>query len=564
MAEPTLPSLKPLLRTLKDDEVLTIFFGGCGEFGMNATGYYHRGRLWLVDCGLVFSEPFQLGVESGIPAIDSWIEELGGIHAYLITHGHEDHIGALPYFLAKWNAPVYGTEWTLSLIREKTARQRLGGIDLRSVKGGDSIIDGDLRHRWVHVNHSIPMACSLVLDFSSRRIFHTGDFKIEPDNPYDKPYDLAELKSIGDLGIDLLVSDSTNATTQGHCPGESTVIPVLERVISQSPGRTFFTTFSSNLWRIRSVIDVCRKLGRPVAISGAGIKKVIQLGLEHNLLGDISHLASEEDATRMNAKDLVVLISGCQGEYRAALTRLIQGEHAHFQLNPDDTIVFSSRVIPGNEKSVLKLINRCVAQNIRVVSSRHEPGIHVSGHAYQEELKILLNSLQPRSYIPVHGNFAHLKANASLSDQKSIHTLDVQNGSVIKLGAKGAEDLGVIEIQRDFVDSWSMLPISYETLRDRLRIGENGLAVLSGVFSTFEGHWLSGPSLQVIGLPRPRGAKDDQSWQKHIEKELKQIMERTAGGDPDTWQEQLRVSTRRFLADHFVKKPVVISVVQFV
>lgn len=563
MVDSTLPSLKPILRTLKDDEVLTIFFGGCGEFGMNATGYYHKGKLWLVDCGLVFSEPFQLGIESGIPAIDNWIEELGGIYSYVITHGHEDHIGALPYFLAKWKAPVYATEWTLSLIREKLARHRLLNADLHSVKAGDEIVDGGLRQRWVHVNHSIPMACSVVLDFSGRRIFHTGDFKIEADNPYDKPYDLKELKKIGQSGIDLLVSDSTNATTVGHCPSEKTVIPVLEKVISEASGRVFFTTFSSNLWRIRSVIDVCRKLNRPVAISGAGIKKVIQLGLEHKLLSDISHLASEEDAPRMKDKNLVVLISGCQGEYRAALTRLIHGEHAHFQLHPDDTIVFSSRVIPGNEKSVLKLINRCIAQNIKVISSRQEPGIHVSGHAYQDELKILLASLNPRTYIPVHGNFAHLQSNASLA-RTTEQTIGVQNGSVVKVSPSQAELVGTIEIQRDFVDSWSMLPVSYETLRDRLRIGENGLAVLSGVFSTFEGHWLTGPSLQVVGLPRPRGAKDDEGWRKRIEKDLKETMERTSGGDPETWQEQLRVSTRRFLADHFVKKPVVISVVQFV
>lgn len=553
-------SLLPL-RPQSPDRLTVVFFGGCGEFGMNVTGYLTAEGLILVDCGLMFSEPHQLGTDGVIPNLDRWIEELGGVRAYMMTHGHEDHIGALPYFIKRWPAPVYGTPWTMALLHDKLTQ---GGAPAPSswevVKAGMTVAIGAVKVTWVHVNHSIPMTTSLLIQSGTHKVFHTGDFKLETDSPYEPPLDLGFLDTLGSQGIHMLIADSTNAVSPGFSPGERSVIPDLEQCL-KAPGRIFFATFSSNLWRILSVLNLCRKLGRKVCVSGAGLRKTLRIATELKLVSNLDEVViHEEDLKQTERDDLLVLVSGCQGEFRSTLARLSLDEHSFFRLTSRDLVMFSSRVIPGNEKAVIAVMNRCVEKGVRVAWTKTHPGIHVSGHAYQSELVELLTRLKPRYHVPVHGTFTHLYSNADLAASLAATTpIKVENGTVLQLSDGVVTEAGVLEVEREFIDSWSRLPMSPERLRERLKIGDSGMAILSGAFSKQTKKWLAGPDMQFIGLPFPRELDVD-AWKKQI---LDAVAPKFSGILQQVGQEaaleDLRIFVRRELGRMFIKKPVVLT-----
>lgn len=542
------------------DRIFMFTVGGCGEFGMNLTVYAYRGRIYVVDCGLAFAEAFEIGVDAHIPSPELLLPILGERpSAYFITHGHEDHLGALPYFLQEWKAPVYIGPWARELLREKLLqRGDTSTYDIHQVNPGDTTNLGDLRVQWIHVPHSIPHCSSLLLEAGPLRIVHTGDFKTKGYASYDQNLEEATLAAIGQKGgVVALVADSTNASASGHCPSEAEVVPGLTRLIKAAEGVTFLTTFSSNLWRLKSILRIAKEQGKRVFVLGAGMRKSIELGVKFKLLGDeVTNLVDEAGLKNLSRDQLIVLCSGCQGEYRSGLRRLIGDEVSFLKVNSGDQVIFSSRVIPGNEKSIAKVMSVCHQKGARVVTTRENPDIHVSGHAYADDIGLFIKHLKPRFHIPVHGTFTQLKANQQLVPSEQ--SIGVSNGMILSLSQDSVHEVAKIELSRLFIDSWSRQPMAYETMRERHKIGDSGLALVSGIISSRHEQI----DIDFYGLPF-RDDEDKEEYELNLSGRLRKLYERLQKQETSLsaglFNEQARLMIRRALTDRFVKKPVVIS-----
>jgi len=532
--------------------------GGCGEFGMNLTIYAHKGQTYVVDCGLSFAETYEIGVDARIPDISQLESILGGPPtAYLITHGHEDHIGALPYFLERWPAPVYIGPWALELVKEKLLQLKNNKpYTFHEVRAGATIHLPEMKVHWVHVPHSIPFCCSLLLEGGAHRIFHTGDFKLNGFTPYEASLNLDGLRALAaQAPILALVSDSTNASASGHCPSENIVRPALTEVIARAEGVSFVTTFSSNLWRLQTVLLIACELKKKVLVFGAGMRRSLEIAIRLKLLGEeIACLVDEEGSKKVERKDLIVLCSGCQGEYKSGLKRIVFDEVQFMSAKEGDQVIFSSRVIPGNEKPLAKLMSMCAFKGIATITAKEFPGIHVSGHAYGEDLKSVMEALQARYTIPVHGTFMQLDANASLSVKP---TIDVANGQITAINAEGVEVIAHHDLNLLFIDSWSRRPMTYDTMRERHKIGDSGLAVVTG--------YIQQDNLQIeidfVGLPFDSD-DDAEQIRGRMLNELRGLVRNLRNSNDfsfEAFNERSRLTVRRTLSDRFIKKPVVIS-----
>ncbi len=526
---------------------------------MNLTVYAYKGRSYVVDCGLAFAEAFEIGVDAHIPSPALLGQILGGPpEAYLVTHGHEDHIGALPYFLAQLPAPVYIGPWASELIKDKLLqRGEAGRYPLNEVLAGQTIRVGDIAVQWIHVPHSIPHSTSLVINAGKIRVFHTGDFKTKGYQPYETDLEAAVLDKIAAQGtLHALVADSTNAMTPGHCPSESTVVPELTELLSKAKGVGFVTTFSSNLWRVKTILQIALKLQKRVFALGAGMRKSLEIGVKLKLLTDeIQALVDEDGLRHLKRSEIIVLCSGCQGEHRSGMRRIVQDEVSFLRVQADDLVLFSSRVIPGNEKSIAKMVSLCHLKGATVITAKEYPSIHVSGHAYANDIKLLIERLKPRWHIPVHGTFTQMRANRELRTQGE--ACDMQNGSLISIGPDGLMEHALFELERLFLDSWSRLPMSYETMRARHKIGDSGLAIASGLFSPHGTQF----EMECIGLPFASEEEEEQLEMQLLSrlKDLYERLKREGGLSTVTFNEQGRLMIRRILSDRFVKKPVVIA-----
>ena len=540
------------------DRIFILPVGGCGEFGMNLTVYAYRGRSYIVDCGLAFAEPFEIGIDAHIPSPDLLEEILGEPPAaFLITHGHEDHLGALPFFLERWNTPVYIGPWARELLAEKL--QQRGDrttYSINPIKEGDRITVGDITVDWIHVPHSIPFCFSLVIQAGDMRIVHTGDFKTKGYHPYDADLLPSTLDAIAKSGPTLaLVADSTNAHAPGFCPSEATVIPELKRVVQGARGVSYISTFSSNLWRLKSILDIAQELDKKVFIFGTGMRKSVELGVKLKLLNQEIKVLIDEEGLRSTArKDLIVICTGCQGEYRSGLRRIIEDDVRFLEILPHDQIIFSSRMIPGNEKSIAKMVSLGTFKGADIITAKEYPSIHVSGHAYAEDLKLFLDRLKPRFHIPVHGTFTQMRANQHLAEADSF--LSMSNGRLLSLGHAGAQVEDEYELERLFVDSWSRQPMDYATMRARHKIGDSGMALVSGLL----GQGKDQLEVEFVGLPFA-SLEIEEAFQSELVHALFNLYKRlnTNGLTADTYNEQARLLIRRALTDRFVKKPIVFS-----
>ncbi|MBC7661743.1 MAG: ribonuclease J [Chitinophagaceae bacterium] len=540
------------------NRIYMFIVGGCGEFGMNLTIYAHKGQTYVVDCGLSFAETYEIGVDARIPDISQLESILGGPPtAYLITHGHEDHIGALPYFLERWPAPVYIGPWALELVREKLLQLKNNKpYTFHEVRAGQTIRLAEMNVHWVHVPHSIPFCCSLLLEAGPHRVFHTGDFKLNGFTPYEASLNLENLKALAaQAPILALVSDSTNASANGHCPSENIVRPALTEVIARAEGVSFVTTFSSNLWRLQTVLLIACELKKKVLIFGAGMRRGMEIAGRLKLLGDeAACLVDEEGSRKVDRKDLIILCSGCQGEYKSGLKRIVFDEVAFMQAKEGDQVIFSSRVIPGNEKPLAKLMSMCAFKGIATITAKEFPGIHVSGHAYSEDLKSVMDALQPTYTIPVHGTFIQLDANKNLTTKP---TIDVANGQITAMNAEGVEVIANHDLNLLFIDSWSRRPMTYDTMRERHKIGDSGLAVVTGIIQNDN----LDIDIDFIGLPFDSD-DDADSIKNRMQNELRGLVRNLRASNDfsfDSFNERSRLTVRRTLSDRFIKKPVVIS-----
>jgi ribonuclease J len=553
-----------LFKAPEDPDALRLVpLGGCGEFGMNLTCYLGRGKLFVVDAGVRFPDATKLGADAVLPNVDPFFGAVGGVDAYIITHGHEDHIGALPHIVPRWPAPIYATRWTAALIRSRFARHGISSEahPVTIVDPGDKVTTKGFEFEYVHVNHSIPMACALMIRAPGVRVFHTGDFKYDPASTVEPAMRLDHLRRLGDEGIDLLIADSTNADRPGLSSGEDSVRGPLGEAIAQATGAVFVTTFASNLWRLMAIADACRAAGRRLFIAGGGLEATLGHASDLGLFALPPGLRiAEEELPGLPRNKICVVATGCQGEWRSAMARIASDEHRSVSIEAGDTVLLSARTIPGNERAVIFMLDDLRRQGATVITPREMPGLHVSGHAYEGDLEVVRQALRPRAYLPMHGTFGHMAANLEGAHARGHAGHLVESGDVVDIRPSGLSVVGRIDVELRYVDGESGVVMPPEALRERLKFGELGGAVLTGVYSAAEHRWLAPPEVSLHGLRLPAS----QSTSGFNAAVAASVSQRTAdlvhkaGATSEEIYEELRILVRRHLAAVLKKKPVVL------
>jgi ribonuclease J len=447
--------------------------GGCGEFGRNLTVYEAEGALLCVDCGGQIPDDEAPGVDLFIPDFAYLEARAGDVVGWLLTHAHEDHIGALPHAMAVAPAPVYGRPLTLALLRAHVDPARLFPL----VPGATRTL-GPFTVEALAVAHSIPDACAVVISAGGRRIIHTGDLKLDP--AATAPTDVDRLRVLGDTGVDLLVADSTNATRPGRSGSETDVARALVAELERARGRIAFTFFSSSVQRIATVFDACARMGRKVCVEGRGLREMIAAALSVGALRPAAGLLVDAAvAATLPPARIALLLTGSQGEPRAALGRVASGEHPLLTLGRGDTLVLSSRPVPGNERAIARVVDRILALGVRVVDSA---AVHASGHAAQDELAELLRLTRPRTLLPIHGGRRQLFAHADLAESIGVPSFVLVDGDVLELGDGGARLAAErVPAGRVSVEGSALGDVDADTLRMRKRLAGDGVVLVADV-----------------------------------------------------------------------------------
>ncbi len=481
------------------------FLGGLNEIGKNMTVYEIDGQMIVVDCGLAFPEQDMLGIDLVIPDFTYLKENVSKIKGVFITHGHEDHIGGLPYLLREVNVPVYGTRLTIGLIEGKLSEHGLlSSAKLNVIKPGDFVSAGAFTVEAIHVNHSIPDALGFAISSKAGTIVQTGDFKIDSTPIDGDMIDLNRFGEIGNQGVLCMLSDSTNAERPGYTESEKKVGESLEGLFHKAgKRRIILATFASNVHRVQQVINVAKKMGRKVALSGRSLENVVNIGIEMGYLeADEGQIVSIDMINRYSAEEMVIITTGSQGEPMSALSRMAFSDHRKVNVGPNDFVIISATPIPGNEKTVSNVINELMKLGAEVIYEKTE-GIHVSGHACQEELKLMMGLVKPRFFIPAHGEQKHLRKHAMLAegmgiDPKNIYVAD--NGVQIEMSKDGIKELGKLPLAKVFVDGSGVGDVGNVVLNDRKKLSENGLIVVVASIDGYSRDIVAGPEIISRGF----------------------------------------------------------------
>jgi len=547
------------------EPVLRCFpFGGVGEFGKNMMVYAVDDDAVIVDCGMGFPEPGQHGVDVVVPDISA-LNELGlNIHALLLTHGHEDHIGGLPHLLPKLKLPVYGTEVTLALVRSKLTERGYKG-DLRALpENGDSVNVGPFKVEGVPVTHSIMDAVSIAIHTSLGVVIHTGDFKIDPAPIDGRTTAIHRFSRLGDEGVILLASDSTNATRSGSGPSERIVGPALKQAVSQCKGKVIVTTFASNMFRIQQIVDAAVANGRKVSVAGRSLERNMDITHTLNRLNvpagtmvDIKQIAGVPDA------ELLIIATGSQGESRAALARLAQGRFKGVTIGHGDVVIFSSSNIPGNERVIAGLYNHIYRRGARVMHARQAP-LHVSGHAHAHELKMMMQLTRPKFFYPVHGEYRNLIEHRDLAVATGIafdHTIIAENGHCVEVDHETIQAGPEFHAGAVFVDGEIRDEIDGIVLRDRRILADDGMISATVLLSQHEGKLLNAPELVARGVLHEDVSEDVLARAGAALQQFLENMDRELLADLDVTREEVRLFLRRWCRKHIGRRPMVLPVV---
>ena len=479
--------------------------GGLQEIGKNMTVFEYGDDIVVIDAGLGFPDDEMLGVDLVIPDISYLVKNAHKIRGILITHGHEDHIGAIPYVLKQINVPIYGTRLSLGIIEGKLDEQPPAfEPELYTVEAGDVINLGVFKAEFVHVNHSIADACAIALKTPVGTVFHTGDFKLDVSPIDGKIMDLTRIGEIGKAGVELLLCESTNAERAGFTASERTVGSSLERIFAQyEDRRLIITTFSSNVHRVQQIINASHSHGRKVAILGRSMINVIGAAAELGYM-DLPDgvLIDIRDINRYRPENITLITTGSQGEPMSALYRIAFSEHDKVKITPKDVVVLSSSAIPGNEKLVGKIINALVKNGVKVVNDSTED-VHVSGHGCREEIKLMMALLKPKYLMPIHGEYRHLYANKDIGEFMGIPSENIfisEIGKVLEIDRKGARFNGSEPAGQVLVDGSGVGDIGSVVLRDRKHLSEDGLVVVVVTVNMEDQLIVSGPDIVSRGF----------------------------------------------------------------
>jgi len=562
-----LPEFKAWEQAPAKDELRLIPIGGLGEFGMNALVVHSARSLFLVDCGQLFPSDDQPGIDSIVPDF-AYLEPFADrIQAVLLTHGHEDHIGALPYFLRRWPVPVYGTAFTLGILEGKLREHDLDLSLLHQVKdyGRVKVGDGEIEAEWIPVTHSLPDACALVLHTPQGVLVHSGDFKLDPD-PLDGRFTgMARLTELGDAGVRLLMADSTNVGRPGRSPSESVCREGLEAAFEQTKGRLFITTFSSNIHRLQQIIDLAWEFRRHVVVLGRSLDRNINLARSLKLLDlpdDI--LVDVKDAHLFDSRDVVVLCTGSQGEPMSGLARLLRREVKGLPMSPGDRLVVSARAIPGNEVAISRMLD--VAERLGAETSSEGLGpVHASGHGSREELADLIKAVRPKQMVPVHGTYRNLRAHGKLAAElgwKADRISLLDGGLCLRLFTNGKVDMpGTVPVGKCFVHEGVDHMVDARVVQDRLILQEDGVVFATLLVDAQTGDLAADPTILSRGFVM---LSDDESYGDLLAGVARKAYEEVPPAlrkDPEALRDAVRLALRRIVRKTTQARPLVIPVI---
>jgi ribonuclease J len=536
--------------------------GGLGEVGRNMTVFEYDGRLLVVDCGLLFPEENHPGVDLILPDFD-WIRDrLDVVDAVVLTHGHEDHIGAVPYLLReREDIPLVGSQLTLALVGSKLREHRLKNTVQHVVAEGQQITFGPFDLEFVAVNHSIPDALAVAIRTGAGTVLHTGDFKMDQLPLDGRITDLRAFARLGEAGVDLFLTDSTNAEVPGFTTSEKDIAPVLDRVFHQSGQRIIVACFASHVHRVQQIMDAAAHHGRKVAYVGRSMVRNMAIARDLGYLTVPPGLLVDAKALADMPPEKVVLIStGSQGEPLSALSRIAQRNHSFVSLEEGDTVILASSLIPGNENAVFRVINGLIRGGARVVHKGNAL-VHVSGHASAGELLYCYNIVRPRNVMPVHGEFRHMKANADLAIASGVpvdRVVLAEDGIVVDLVDGKADIVGKVDCGYVFVDGQSVGDITESSLKDRRILGEEGFVSVIVVVDSQTGRVLSGPEIHARGF-----AEDDAAFEAIRQPIIDALAKAYSEGVDDTHQleQTIRRVVGRWVSNTHRRRPMIIPVV---
>jgi ribonuclease J len=541
--------------------------GGLGEFGMNMLALRYGDDLIVIDAGLMFPEAELLGVDVVIPDITYLKQNRSKVRAIVLTHGHEDHIGAIPYILRDLNVPIFGTQFTLALVEKKLEeRALLDQVRLHEIKPGEAFTIGPFEIDPIHVTHSTIDCVALAISTPLGVIIHMGDFKIDPTPLDQRSFDLHAFARYGDRSVLALLSDSTNIERSGHTPSERAVLPRLEELCRAAPRRVLVSCFASSIHRIQQVVNLAATVGRKVGFLGRSMVDNVEIahGLDRLRIPD-GIAVRPQDLNGFDASKLIVLVSGSQAEPLSSLSRIAVDKHRMLRLEDQDTVILSARIIPGNEKAIFRMIDHMFRRNALVY---YEDGarapIHVSGHASQEELKLVLNLVRPRYFIPIHGEYRMLFRHAALAQQMGVvsgQILLLESGQPIEFTQSGAFRRDPVPAGRVCVDAGSLEEIEEVVIRDRQHLAEDGVVVPIIAIDKHTGQVEAVPEIVARGfLPSENG----QEWLDGARNVVLRTIEESNAEEMTDWsviKEKIRVDLRRYLNRQTSKRPLVLPVI---
>jgi len=539
--------------------------GGIGEIGMNSTVLECGEDIIVIDAGLMFPDPEMLGVDIVIPDFTYLLENRRKVRAVLITHAHEDHIGALPFLLKELNVPVYGTRLTLGFIKDKLKEHDLdASTELVTVKPRDVIELGCFRVEFIRVTHSIVDGVGLGITTPVGRVVHTGDFKIDPTPVDNEVMDLRTFAEYGDKGTLVFLSDSTNAGQGGYTFSEKEVRRGLEDIFHKSKGRIVVATFASNIHRVQQIIDVAVMHGRKVILNGRSMIANAQIALELGYLKIPADTWHKIEALKNFPDDQVVLITtGSQGEPMSALTRMAANEHKHFQIKKGDTIVLSSKMIPGNERAITRIINHLFKHGAEVFYEKVSE-VHVSGHASKEELKLMLNLIRPVFFIPVHGEYRHLVYHSQLAKKVGIpeeNIFIVSDGEVMEFTNAAARRAGFVTSGRLLIDGKSTEGVERVVIRDRMKLAHDGVVIVILAIEKLSGRVVSGPDIVSRGFVFEDASQELLAEVKDVVMDTLTLMIPEAKGDWSLVSDRVRGALKKFINKRLERRPMILPVI---
>ena len=538
--------------------------GGLGEIGKNMTVIRVDDEILLIDSGLMFPDEDMLGIDLVIPDISYLLENRDMVKAIVLTHGHEDHIGALPYVLKQLNVPVYGTRLTLGILEGRLKENNVDSSNLHPVMQGDIINVGCFSVGFIRVNHSIPDAVGLSIKTPVGMIVHTGDFKLDYTPIDGKMTDFRRFSDLGNKGVLVMMADSTNAEREGHTPSESTVGAAFDKAFHNAKQRIIIATFSSNVHRIQQVINTACRYKRKVAVLGRSMVNVVNISLE---LGYINApegtIIDIDEINNYPMSQVVIITTGSQGEPMSALTRMAMSDHRKVGIVPGDTIIISATPIPGNEKLVSKTIDNLLKQGANVIYGRSN-GIHVSGHASQEELKLMHNLVRPKFFIPVHGEYRMLVRHAKLAQELGMPKENIfigENGQIMEFTRDKGTVAGKVTSGKVLVDGLGVGDVGNIVLRDRRQLSQDGILIIVVTMEKSTGRVVAGPDIVSRGFVYVR---ESEALMEEAREKVKLALDKCEEGKVTEWatiKSNVRDALGRYLFDKTRRRPMILPII---